>query len=324
MNVTSEIKNKEKTLAELMVKILKEPLDPLKGSVKKLHEEVLDTKDKVEEINDVLNAAESTEEIIKPLKKTLRELQEDDIPQAISALQTFISQQVEEKKQDISTSLSQQSAHYDGQLKAATDEVIEKLSEVLGQQNESVQAAIQQYQQMGIDSAEALLQQLLAVNRSLEEACAANDSEQQSTRERDQRLAEWLESVMQAQQQIKQSISELDRQLKGVSQGVQTARTTLAERQESDRREVLSGLETLSTDVQAALVQHLTPPTQAIESLQTSQQALTEAVSQQKRHLEAQIVASQSRFRYVVIIFALFATSMLAYIGYDIWKNLAP
>ncbi|MEQ9883720.1 hypothetical protein ABRP83_16315 [Pectobacterium brasiliense] len=324
MNVTSEIKNKEKTLAELMVKILKEPLDPLKGSVKKLHEEVLDTKDKVEEINDVLNAAESTEEIIKPLKKTLRELQEDDIPQAISALQTFISQQVEEKKQDISTSLSQQSAHYDGQLKAATDEVIEKLSEVLGQQNESVQAAIQQYQQMGIDSAEALLQQLLAVNRSLEEACAANDSEQQSTRERDQRLAEWLESVMQAQQQIKQSISELDRQLKGVSQGVQTARTTLAERQESDRREVLSGLETLSTDVQAALVQHLTPPTQAIESLQTSQQELTEAVSQQKRHLEAQIVASQSRFRYVAIIFALFATSTLAYIGYDIWKNLAP
>lgn len=66
------------------------------------------------------------------------------------------------------------------------------------------------------------------------------------------------------------------------------------------------------------------PPTQAIESLQTSLQALTEAVSEQKSHLEAQIAASQGRFRYVVIIFALFATSTLAYIGYDIWKNLAP
>ncbi len=129
---------------------------------------------------------------------------------------------------------------------------------------------------------------------------------------------------MQAQQQIKQSISELDQQLKAVSQGVQTARTMLAERQESDRREVLSSLETLSTDVQAALVQHLTPPTQAIESLQTSQQALTEAVSQQKSHLEAQIAASQGGYRYVVIIFVLFATSTLAYIGYDIWKNLTP
>lgn len=327
MNVTSEIKNKEKTLAELMVKILKEPLDPLKGSVKKLHEEVLDTKDKVEEINDALNAAESTEEIIKPLKKTLRELQEDDIPQAIGALQTFISQQVEEKKQYISTSLSQQSAHYDGQLKTATSEVIEKLSEVLGQQND----AIQRYQQTGIDGAEALSQQLQAVNQSLEDASADNASEQRSTRERDQRLAERLENVMQAQQQIKQSvselkqsISELDQQLKGVSQGVQTARTTLAERQESDRREVLSGLATLSTDVQAALVQHLTPTTQATESLQTSLQALTEALSQQKSHLEAQIAASQGKFRYVVIIFALFAASTLAYIGYDIWKSLAP
>ena len=119
-------------------------------------------------------------------------------------------------------------------------------------------------------------------------------------------------------------VSELDQQLKGVSQGVQTTRTMLAERQESDRRQVLSSLETLSTDVPAALVQHLTPLTMAIETLQTSQQALTEAVSQQESHLEAQITASQGRFRYVVIIFALFATSTLAYIGYDIWKNLTP
>lgn len=325
--MTNEIKNKEKTLTELMVKILKDPLDPLKGSIKKLHEYVLDTKDKVEEINDILNTAASTEDIIKPLGKTLRELQDDDIPQAISSLQKFILQQVEEKKQDISTSLSQQSAHYDGQLKNATGEVIEKLSNVLGQQND----AIQRYQKTGIDGAEALLQQLQAVNQSLEDASTGNASEQRSTRERDQRLAERLEYVIQAQQQIKQSVcelkqsmSKLDQQLKGVSQSVQTARTTLAERQESDQRELLSGLETLSSDVQAALVQHLTPPTQAIESLQTSQQALTEAVSQQKSHLEAQIAASQGRFRYVVIIFALFATSTLAYIGYDIWKNLAP
>ncbi|HGM5489321.1 TPA: hypothetical protein ACKP1B_005524 [Serratia fonticola] len=298
MNVTNEIKNKEKTLTELMVKILKDPLDPLKGSMKKLHEYVLDTKDKVEEINDILNTAASTEDIIKPLGKTLRELQDDDIPQAISSLQKFILQQVEEKKQDISTSLSQQSAHYDGQLKNATGEVIEKLSNVLGQQND----AIQRYQKTGIDGAEALLQQLQAVNQSLEDASTGNASEQRSTRERDQRLAERLEYVIQAQQQIKlsvcelkQSMSELDQQLKGVSQSVQTARTTLAERQESDQRELLSGLETLSSDVQAA-----------------------------KSHLEAQIAASQGRFRYVVIIFALFATSTLAYIGYDIWKNLAP
>ncbi|BBU04613.1 MULTISPECIES: hypothetical protein [Aeromonas] len=321
MNVTREIKNKEKSLTELMVKILKEPLNPLESSLKKLNADVLDTKDKVEEINDAINAiGANTEEIINPLKRALRELQDDDIPGVISKLREFISTQVEEKKQDISAALSQQSVHYDSQLKASSGEVFEKLSDVLGQQNESVQAAIQQYQQAGIDSAEALLQQLLAANRSLEEACAANAS----ARERDQRLAERLESVMQAQQQIKLSISELDLQLKSVSQGVQTARTTLAERQESDRRDVLSGLETLSTDVQAALVQHLIPPTQAIESLQTSQQALTEAVSQQKSHLEAQIAASQGRFRYVVIIFALFATSTLAYIGYDIWKNLAP
>lgn len=181
----------------------------------------------------------------------------------------------------MSAALNQQSAHYDSQLKAATGEVFEKLSEVLGQQSD----AIQRYQQTVIDGAEALSQQLLAVNQSLEDASVDNACEQRSTRERDQRLAERLES---------------------------------------DRREVLIGLETLSTDVQAALAQHLIPPTQAIEYLQTSLQALTGAVSEQKSHLEAQIAASQRRFRYVVIIFALFSTSTLAYIGYDIWKNLAP
>lgn len=320
MNVTSEIKNKEKSLAELMVKILKDPLDPLKGSMEKLHEDVLDTKDKVEEINDVLNAAASTEEIIKPLRKTLQELQDDDIPKAISSLQEFILQQVEEKKQDISTSLSQQSAHYDGQLKNATGEVIEKLSNILGQQNNE----IQRYQKTSIDGSEALLDKLLVVNQTLENASADNASEQQSTRERDQRLAKQLESIIQVQQQINQSISEVNQQLKDVSQGVKTAQTTFAEQQESDQQQVLSSLKTLPTDIQAALVQHLTPAIQAIESLQTNQQALTEEVSHQKSHLEAQIAASQCRFRYIVIIFALFATSTLAYIGYDIWKNLAP
>lgn len=253
MSVTSEIKNKERALAELMAKILKEPLNPLESSLKKLNTEVLETKDKVEKINDAINAVgANTEDLIEPLKKSLCELQDDYIPEAISTLREFISTLVEEKRQDISAALSQQSAHYDSQLKAATGEVFEKLSDVLGQQNESVQSAIQQYQQTGIDSAEALLQQLLAANRFLEEASVASASEQQSTRERDQRLAERLESVMQAQQ------------------------------------------------------------------------ALTEAVSEQKIQLEAQVAASQGRFRYVAIIFALFSTSTLAYIGYDIWKNLVP
>lgn len=191
MNVTSEIKNKEKTLAELMVKILKEPLKPLDSSLKKLHEEVLDTKDKVEEITDAINAVgTNTEEIINPLKRSLRELQDDDIPGTISKLREFISTQVEEKKQDMSAALSQQSAHYDSQLKAATGEVFGKLSEVLGQQSD----AIQRYQQTVIDGAEALSQQLLAVNQSLEDASVDNACEQRSTRERDQRLAERLES----------------------------------------------------------------------------------------------------------------------------------
>jgi hypothetical protein len=303
-----------------MVKILKEPLDPLKGSMKKLHEDVLDTKDKVEEINDALNAAASTEEIIKPLKKTLRELQEEDIPQVVSSLREFISQRVDENKQGIITSLSQQSEHYVGQLKNATDEVIEKLSNALEQQND----AIQRYQKMGIDGAEKLFQLQLTVKQSLEDASAKNASEQQSTRERDKRVAERLDSVMQAYQQIKQSVSELNQKIEGVSKGVQIELTKFSERQESDRQEVLSSLKTLSTEVQAALVKHLTPPTQGIESLQISQQVLTEAVSQQKSHLEAQIAVVQGRFRYVIIILSLFATSTLAYIGYDIWKNLVP
>ena len=108
MNVTSEIKNKEKSLAELMVKILKEPLNPLESTLKKINTEVLDTKDKVEEIYDAINAVgANTEEIINPLKKSLRELQDDDVPGAISKLREFISTQVEEKKQNISAALSQ-------------------------------------------------------------------------------------------------------------------------------------------------------------------------------------------------------------------------
>ncbi|MDH1397232.1 hypothetical protein N5J09_09965 [Aeromonas caviae] len=81
MNVTSEIKNKERALAELMAKILKEPLNPLESSLKKINTELLETRDKVEEINDAINTVvANTEEIINPLKRSLRDLQDDDIP----------------------------------------------------------------------------------------------------------------------------------------------------------------------------------------------------------------------------------------------------
>ena len=57
MSITTEIKNKEKSLAELMVRVLKEPLTPLEDSIKVIHDGILDTKELIEDINNAVGAS---------------------------------------------------------------------------------------------------------------------------------------------------------------------------------------------------------------------------------------------------------------------------
>lgn len=94
MNVKQEIQNKEKSLTELMVKILKEPLSPLETSLALITNHLLDTQDKIAEINDGLMISnELAEESNKKLKQIHRKHSEDDIPASIERLNAFLAQQ---------------------------------------------------------------------------------------------------------------------------------------------------------------------------------------------------------------------------------------
>ena len=88
MNVVTEIKNKEDSLAALMSRLLKEPLAPLGDSIGQLNEAFEDSNDRLEEIQANVEAhALLTENVEKSLKRTLRSIIEDALPEQTSGLQ---------------------------------------------------------------------------------------------------------------------------------------------------------------------------------------------------------------------------------------------
>jgi hypothetical protein len=129
---TTEIKNKENSLAELMAKILKEPLKPL-DSLKMISDEILDAKDKISEISDALGASlPETDKINKYLKK----IREEDFPALASELQSCILIQAESQSHKVATEFNAHANRNSEDLKAISDEFLEKLAKTNETQNE--------------------------------------------------------------------------------------------------------------------------------------------------------------------------------------------
>lgn len=132
MSVTTEIKNKEKSLAELMVRILKEPLTPLEDSMKALHDDILDTKELTENINNVVGvSASDVEEMSKAIKKQFIEIRDDDIPTLMNSLQVYISQQATLIRESVDISLCEQSTKHEEQINTISEKVLSKLTAIL-------------------------------------------------------------------------------------------------------------------------------------------------------------------------------------------------
>ncbi|WP_351010368.1 hypothetical protein [Shewanella sp. S1-58-MNA-CIBAN-0166] len=133
MNTTSEIRNKETSLAELMVKILKEPLNPLESSLHELKDGLSDTKDLIEEINDTLGASAIDTE---KMGKTLRKIREEDFPALTSGIHKYIVNQFENESQKIANMLDANSNSHDEKLKSFSDALTEIIIKIVIQQSE--------------------------------------------------------------------------------------------------------------------------------------------------------------------------------------------
>ena len=132
MSITTEIKNKEKSLAELMVRVLKEPLTPLEDSIKVIHDGILDTKELIEDINNAVGASAcDVDKVSKAINKQFIEIRDDDIPTLMNSLQVFISQQATLTMESVDISLGEQSTKYEEHINTISEKVLIKLTAIL-------------------------------------------------------------------------------------------------------------------------------------------------------------------------------------------------
>lgn len=131
MNTTSEIKNKEKSLAELMVKILKEPLNPLEMSLDELKDELFEATSKLAEIDDKISASALDHEKIS---KTLRKIRDEDFPSFSADLHQYLANKFESEFQKIVNALDNNVSRFDESLNVVADTLIERLDKTVCQQ----------------------------------------------------------------------------------------------------------------------------------------------------------------------------------------------
>lgn len=121
MDLTAEIKSKEKSLSDLMVRVLRGPLNPLEDSLKTLKDDLLDTKDLVSEVNDAVHASvQDFEKIHKALKK----IRDDSLPEMASSIKATLSDHVGSESRQITAMLAEVSSSLSREVGAARAEQV--------------------------------------------------------------------------------------------------------------------------------------------------------------------------------------------------------
>lgn len=129
MNQTTEkIESKEKSLSELMARILKEPFKPLSNSIAELEVESFKSAKKIESIqNDISFLVTQTDENATKLWRTLRKICDEDLTKLTVTLQKHQDTQA----QKVTSALDQQS----NEFKTVSTDLVVLLTEAIEHRN---------------------------------------------------------------------------------------------------------------------------------------------------------------------------------------------
>lgn len=308
MTMTAEIQNKEKSLAELMARILREPFKPLGDSLKGLTDTLLDTQDRISELGDTASlAVVETENVKKSLAKGLRKISDDDLPQLARTLQEHASAQLIAKTQEISASLDKLAADLADRIAASGSALAE-----------------------GVEISATQIGHAIARQQLDDKAVASA-------------LFEQLENASARQRELGQAVAELHRHISATGETAQadqaaamqgalleirTSRewgaksaTGLADQFESGIQRISADLSGTSTEVSALMIEHRRTTQAVTELLQSNQAALTAVLRQENAALTEQMSACQAKLKSLGVTTTIFFASVLAYIGYDIWSK---
>ena len=361
MNMTTEIKNKEDSLRALMSRILREPLDPLNKSINASMETLLETKDKLDDIESSISVnGNHVENMSKSLKKALNDIKDEVLPDHAQSIQRQLKTLSEANSKKLQDSIEAQKQSIDI-LKTTHDTV---LSEILANQELNQRAIAELTQQCtasnqtlaaGLQKAIQLIENAIRTqHRALETShqtlleqfsIAANGRsaiQQSLTHLANQHIAELTQHCTASNQTLAtglQKATHLIENAISTQQGaVETSHQTLLEHFGSaanDRNAIQQSLVHLATqhqvsgnslvslnDSSSAIYARLADVEQtSTNAMEGYQAALKRMLTEQNAALTAHIAAAQSKLKTLTITTGMFFVSMLGYVGYDVWSK---
>ena len=325
MNLATEIKNKEDSLAALMGRVLKGPLAPLGDSIYQLNVMFQDANDRLDEIQANVEAnALRTEDVEKSLKRAVRSIIEDALPAQESGLQKHFAKLTDGGTKKVLSSIEEQSTQNATQLSVMSYVLTEALAQNVDGQSElarSLSTLIQQASDTTLGeirtsrdlsqncSAELAVQstsstQALAADLQKAMSLLSNTlAEQLRASKSQQILFEKLDSATNGQADLKHVVTDI-----GTQQGVSA--------------QVLMRVNEISTDIHIRL-QDLQQAEQAsISAMEHHQTALMQQLVNQNTALANQISACQVKLQRLGITVGIFFASTLCYVGFDLLSKL--
>ncbi len=331
MSTATEIQNKEKTLAELMVKILKEPLSPLETSIKALSGDLADTRDSITEINDTLGAsADDGEKATKSLLQALRKIREEDVPSLLTKLQKHITDQSASDARAVEALLEQSTAVHTSSVRSTEAVLLEVLAGATRQQGELARSIEALRPHIESSAAEVSRQLSSSHSSSVTDFEAAIvglgvriAQQQQASQEI---LLAGLEALRCEDQATKIEHAEVvEKVLKEIALNREFSKrinSALAAQVTTLGTDVAGLFTQLSTQVEAVSAENQRFVQQLSAAATGEQTALVAVLTQQNAGLAAQLSSSQRPVKRLIVITGVFFGSMLLYVGYDIWRNL--
>ncbi|RZI31687.1 hypothetical protein [Pseudomonas orientalis] len=330
MSTATEIHNKEKTLAELMVKILKEPLKPLEASIKALNADLVNTLGSITEINDTLGAsADDAEKATKSLLQALRKIREEDVPSLLTKLQKHITDQSASDARAVEALFEQSTAIHTSSVSSTEAVLLEALAGATRQQGELARSIEALRPHIESSAADVSRQLSSSHSSSVTDVKAAvvgvgvRIAEQQQASQ--ETLLAGLEALGREDQAAKVEQAEVvEKVLKEIVLNREFSKrinSALAAQVSTLGTDVAGVLTQLSTRVEAVAVENQRIVQQLSAAVTGEQTALVALLTEQNAGLAAQLSSSQRHVKRLTVITGMFFGSMLLYVGYDIWRN---
>lgn len=279
--MSDQTREKEKSLAELMVRILKEPLKPLGESVRGLEGYLSDIKAEIEVVSGTVaeclahgnNAAKRSKDVLA-LLGTLR----DEQAEWRLALQASLAEHTEAGTQALD-------AHH----------------------NESLRALAQSERRL-LDAVASVCEAQCSVAHTLD-ALPAQFSDNRAAL--DNTLVQWEAGVATINAAVASGLNVVVAQ---IGQGLENQHTTA----QAVHHALLEGMRGAAEHTQAVVTENLQTGQALLDSLANGQVEVIGALNQHTEALNARLDQSQAKLRQLMITTGVMVVSMLAYVGYEL------